>query len=138
MDLYLSLGSNLGAREDNIDRAICLLDEVFSSRRGQSEIVQTQACGFDGPPFLNMVARYESALPPLEVLAACKEIERRMGRTDAQEFDKKGRRIYHDRIIDIDILKYGDVVMDTPELTIPHPQVKERPFISPLMEEAAR
>lgn len=138
MDLFLSLGSNLGVRDRNIGRALFLLDEVFGPRKGCSDMVRTQACGFDGPEFLNMVVRYESALPPFEVLAACKEIEKGMGRSDAPEFDADGRRIYHNRIIDIDILEYGDIVMDTPQLTIPHPQVVTRPFVAGLLEAARR
>ena len=136
-ELYLLLGTNLGDRQANIEQALKALDKAFCGRRLRiSSIVETEACGFDGPPFLNTVVVYSSAKWPRTVLHICKRIERSMGRRDAPEFGPDGRRIYHDRIIDIDILKYGDIAMNTPELTIPHPQVESRPFVRPLMEEA--
>ena len=67
------------------------------------------------------------------VLKICKRIERAMGRKDAPEYAADGSRIYHDRIIDIDILFYGDLRLSTPLLTIPHPQVESRPFVGILL-----
>ena len=136
-ELYLLLGTNLGDRQANIEQALESLDKAFSGRRlRQSSTVETVACGFDGPPFLNAVVVYSSARKPLTILKLCKKIERSMGRCDAPEYDASGNRIYHNRIIDIDILLYGDAAISTPELTIPHPQVNERPFVRPLLEEA--
>ena len=71
------------------------------------------------------------------LLETVKRIEREMGRTDPPEYDGAGNRIYHSRIIDIDILFVGSLRMDTPELTIPHKGIKERAFVMiPLLEIA--
>ena len=135
-ELYLLLGTNLGDREANLETALAALDAAFKGRRlRQSKIIETEACGFSGPPFLNAVVVYASARKPESVLRICKQIERSMGRTDAPEYAPDGSRIYHDRIIDIDILLYGDIQLCTPELTIPHPQVVSRPFVAPLLEQ---
>lgn len=134
--LYLLLGTNLGDRRTNIERALVALDEAFKGRRQQlSDIIETEACGFDGPPFLNTVVVYKSARKPESVLRICKKIEATMGRTDTPEYDANGRRIYHNRLIDIDILLYGNIEVNTPTLRIPHPQVTERPFVKLLLEK---
>ena len=134
-ELTLLLGTNLGDRENNIKTAREALDKAFCGRRlRMSPVIETEACGFDGPPFLNAVVVYSSARRPDTILNICKRIERSMGRTDAPEYGADGRRVYHDRIIDIDILTYGDTVLNTPELTIPHPQVTTRPFVKELMD----
>lgn len=136
-ELYLLLGTNLGDRAANIEQALQSLDKAFSGRRLRTTgIMETEACGFDGPPFLNAVAVYSSARKPETILLICKKIERSMGRRDTPEYDAQGHRIYHNRIIDIDILSYGDTAVNTPQLTIPHPQVKERPFVKTLLQEA--
>ena len=61
-----------------------------------------------------------------------------MGRTDQPQFAPDGTRIYHNRIVDIDILLFGKVQMDTPELTIPHHQIETRPYIKPLLEQVMK
>ncbi|MBO4671310.1 MAG: 2-amino-4-hydroxy-6-hydroxymethyldihydropteridine diphosphokinase [Bacteroidales bacterium] len=135
-ELYLLLGTNLGDREANINAALAALDVAFKGRRlRMSQVVETEACGFSGPPFLNAVVVYASARKPESILRICKQIERSMGRTDSPEYDPDGRRIYHDRLIDIDILIYGNVQLSTPSLTIPHPQVASRPFVRPLLSQ---
>lgn len=134
-ELVLLLGTNLGDREDNIRRALEALDKAFGGRRVKiSDIIETEACGFDGPPFLNAVVVYRSARKPENVLGICKRIERSMGRTDAPEYASDGSRVYHNRIIDIDILFYGEHSVSTPQLSIPHPQVHSRPFVKQLLE----
>lgn len=133
-DLYLALGTNLGDRERNIKVALNLLDiHLRSHFEAISDIVETEALGFEGPAFLNCVVRYRSSKSPLSILRICKTIERSMGRTDEAEYAPDGSRIYHDRIIDIDILIYGKRKIDTPELKIPHPQVENRPYIKELL-----
>ena len=134
-ELVLLLGTNLGDREANIRRALEALDKAFGGRRVKlTKIIETEACGFDGPPFLNAVVVYRSARKPENVLKICKQIERSMGRTDAPEYASDGSRVYHNRIIDIDILFYGEHSVSTPQLTIPHPQVHSRPFVRQLLE----
>jgi len=134
-ELYLALGSNLGDREQNIATAISKLNEVFGAALVQSSVVRTQACGFDGPDFYNTVAKFLCRKEPIEVLQLCKSIEREMGREDEIEFNNEGERVYHNRIIDIDILKYGQYESKTDILTLPHPQIKTRPYILPLLME---
>ena len=134
-ELVLLLGTNLGDREENIRRALEALDKAFGGRRVKiSDIIETEACGFDGQPFLNAVVVYLSARKPENILRICKQIERSMGRTDAPEYASDGSRIYHNRIIDIDILFYGEHSVSTPQLSIPHPQVHSRPFVKQLLE----
>ena len=135
-DVYLSLGSNQGDRQARIDEALRRLDKaVGRPYDALSSVIETPAWGFDGPPFLNCVVRYRTARRPETLLRICKRIERAMGRRGAPEYGADGRRIYRDRPIDIDILLYGDLSMDTPELTIPHPLMREREFVMrPLAE----
>ena len=124
----------MGDRASNIASALEALDGAFSGRRlRMSPVMETEACGFSGPPFLNAVVVYSSARRPETILRIIKRIERSMGRTDPPEYDAAGRRVYHDRIIDIDILFYGEHFVHTPDLTIPHPQVETRPFVKKLL-----
>ena len=135
-DVYLSLGSNQGDRQARIDEALRRLDKaVGRPYDALSSVIETPAWGFDGPPFLNCVVRYRTARRPETLLKICKRIERAMGRRGAPEYGADGRRIYRDRSIDIDILLYGDLSVETPELTIPHPLMREREFVMrPLAE----
>ena len=136
MIVFLSLGTNKGNRERNIKRALCLLNIALGRRyKAISDIINTKAAGFDGPDFLNCVVAYDLRLAPGALLRRCKRIERLMGRRDAPEYAPDGSRVYHDRVIDIDILLYGNLKMDTPELTIPHPQLPQRPFFGELIAQ---
>lgn len=141
--IFLLLGTNIGDRTANLNAARSLLEASFGPCAGASLTVETEACGFFGPAFLNRVEAYRTRKRPAAVLALCKEIERQMGRTDAPEYAADGSRIYHNRIIDIDILEYRTAAepgksleISTPELTIPHPQVLVRPFVRPLLDIA--
>lgn len=130
----LALGSNLGNRENNLKVALNMLDIALESRPvALSPVLETDAIGFEGPSFMNQLVRYRTAKSARTILEICKHIERQMGRTDAPEYAEDGSRIYHDRIIDIDILFYGKSRINTPELTIPHPQVESRPYIKELL-----
>lgn len=144
--VYLLLGTNLGDRRANLAAAMHALEGQFGKPEAVSKIVETEAVGFDGPAFLNCVARYRTRRRPHTILKVCKAIEHDMGRREKMEFRPDGTRIYHDRVIDIDILLYcpvrsasaapgGSIVLDTPKLTIPHPQVESRAFVRPLLEE---
>ncbi|MBR5432317.1 MAG: 2-amino-4-hydroxy-6-hydroxymethyldihydropteridine diphosphokinase [Bacteroidales bacterium] len=136
MTVYLSLGTNKGNRERNIRRALCLLNIALGKRyKAVSDIINTKAAGFDGPDFLNCVAAYDLRLSPGALLRRCKRIERLMGRRDAPEYAPDGSRIYHDRVIDIDILLYGDRKGDEPGLQIPHPQLEARPFFGEMIAQ---
>jgi len=139
-DIYLSLGSNLGDRRANLSRALGLLDESLGvGYDALSSVIETPAWGFEGEPFLNCVVRYildKDKITPASLLSVCKKAEHDMGRREALEFNPEtGRRIYHNRVIDIDILLFGGETVNTPTLTIPHPLMKERDFVmKPLME----
>ncbi len=144
--VFLLLGTNLGDRKANLAKAMYALEGHFGKPEAVSQIIETEAVGFDGPAFLNCVVRYRTRRRPATVLRICKAIERGMGRCERPEFRPDGTRVYHDRIIDIDILLYcpvrsassspgGSVVLDTPELKIPHPQVEGRAFVRPLLDE---
>ena len=129
--VYLALGSNMGNREANIRRAVELLDERFQAPHARlSGLYETAADGFDGPDFINAAVRYDLSLGPLEILRICKSVESEMGRPQTGiMLDANGRRVYSSRIIDVDVLLVGDEVVHTPELTVPHPRMKDRDFV---------
>lgn len=129
--VYLSLGSNLGDREATMRRAIGLLNERAGSVDRQSSFVETEPWGFESTnKFLNMCVRLLTTLSPEQLLMATKQIERELGRTQ-----KSVNGQYHDRPIDIDILMYDDVHIDSNDLTLPHPHMQEREFVmKPLRE----
>ena len=134
--VYFSLGTNQGDRQANIAEALRRLDAAIGRPyEALSSIIETKSWGFEGPDFLNCVVRYRTARRPQTLLQICKRIERAMGRRGAPEYDADGRRIYRDRPIDIDILLYGDAVVDTPDLKIPHPLMYQRPFVMGPLEE---
>ena len=141
VNIYLSLGSNLGDREANILEALRRMDEAFGTHYlSLSKIIETRPMGFSGGKFLNAAVLYRIPEPvegPFEILRQVKAIERALGRTDPPEYDAGGKRIYRSRVIDIDILFYGAERIDVPELTIPHKGIAERPFVMvPLLEIA--
>ena len=144
VSIYFSLGSNLGDRRENILEALRRLDEALGAHwKALSRLIETKPVGFVGGKFLNGVVLYripegaDAEQQARGLLETVKRIEREMGRTDPPEYDGAGNRIYHSRIIDIDILFVGSLRMDTPELTIPHKGIKERAFVMiPLLEIA--
>jgi 2-amino-4-hydroxy-6-hydroxymethyldihydropteridine diphosphokinase len=126
--VYLSLGSNLGNRQANLDMALKLLSERM--RMGKvSSIYDTEPLGNTNQPrFLNLACEVFTRLAPEGLLALAKGIERKMGR-----YSRSGEP----RIIDIDILFYDDKVMDTRDLVIPHPRIEERSFVLVPLAEIA-
>ena len=145
VSVYLGLGSNLGDRQKNIERALELLDEGLGRHyTALSRLIETKAWGFKGDKFLNacvLYRIYRKGSPEeqgREILALCKEIERALGRDDKPEFDADGRRVYHNRAIDIDILFYGTEHIDTEDLTVPHPLIGERDFVKIPLAEIAK
>lgn len=131
--LYLSLGTNLGDRQKNLTSALQLIGREIGTVVSASDPIETEPWGFESPnSFLNIAIKVDTTLQPTEVLHATQEIERKLGRTR-----KTTDGEYHDRLIDIDILLYDDLVMNTPELTIPHPLMYEREFVmKPLLQIA--
>ena len=129
MQVYLGLGANLGDRQANLARALKLLGERLHVEQ-VSPIYETEPVGYaEQPPFLNAVCRAQTELGPLQLLSLVKGIEASLGRV--LSFPNAPRPI------DIDIIFYGDLVMETPDLTIPHPRLEERAFVLiPLLEVA--
>ena len=131
VNVYLSLGSNLGDRQHNLDEAL----ELISQRARMFEVsstYDTKPVGHpDQPRFLNLVARIQTRLAPLELLTLTKGIEAKLGRTR----DKPNAP----RSLDIDILFYGDQVIKNRQLVIPHARLTERAFVLvPLAEIAPK
>ena len=127
--VYLGLGSNMGNRRDNLDRALDLLSQRLQVEK-VSSVYDTEPVGnVNQPRFLNLVCQGYTRLAPMELLTLAKGIELKLGRVAGKSNAP--------RPIDIDILFYGDLVMETPELVIPHPRLSERAFVLiPLAEIA--
>ena len=122
---FLSLGTNLGDKRHSLDEAIRLIGEYVGEVTRISSYLATEPWGFDSEnTFLNACVKVETQLTPREVLQATQRIERMLGRTS-----KSRNREYHDRLIDIDILIYGEETIDEPDLQIPHPLMNERSFV---------
>lgn len=131
--VFLSLGSNLGDRGFFLRKAANLLNEkgvkIFKkSLIYESEPVGESADNWDGRWFLNQVLEVETLLAPVELLALCENIEKELGRTQ-KSFVKKGKRFFYSRVIDVDILLYGEEKILKHNLIIPHPRMNERRFV---------
>ena len=135
--LFLSLGSNLGDRRQLLNDAIDRIAGTVGMVVAQSSMIETEPWGFQSEhPFLNCCVAVETKMEPLEVLAATQAIEREMGRKQKSS-SEGGKAVYHDRPIDIDILMYGDLQINLPELTVPHALMSKRLFVlQPLAEIA--
>ena len=131
--IYLGLGTNTGSKADNLTRAIGLLSLALGLPAAVSRYMESEPWGFDSAnTFLNCVAAFDTTLAPLKLLDTTEEIERRLGRTS-----KSTNGQYSDRIIDIDILFYGDEIIESDRLTVPHPLLDQRDFVLlPLIEIA--
>ena len=140
MDVYFSLGSNLGDREGNLRKALSLMEERLGTKvKRQSSFYVNPSQGVDGQEFINCAALFDTDEECENILKICKEIESEMGRKEIIEYDSEGNRIYHDRIIDIDILLYGDRTIEESDLIVPHPRMKEREFVmKPLSEISSK
>ena len=132
MRVFLSLGSNLGDRAAQLHAAIEGLDKVERTRvAAVSRTLETEAWGDeDQPEFLNLAVEIETALEPLELLNALKDLEKKLGR-------RHGTR-WGPREIDLDIILWGSKVLECPDLTLPHKEFRRRAFVlEPLAEIAA-
>lgn len=142
MIAFLSLGTNLGDKEHNLNTAIQEIEKRIGTIEAQSAFLVTEPWGFESDnSFLNAAVRVRSVLTPLALLNATQAIERSMGRR------RKSRGgVYHDRIIDIDLLMCFDddivaydstdrydetksIHLSTPRLILPHPLMNERDFV---------
>ena len=125
------MGSNLGDCRKNLERAIRLIGDRVGRVIRQSSFIETKPWGFESEHrFVNAVVLCETTKTPREVLLLTQQIERDMGRRK-----KSVSGGYADRTIDIDILLYDDVMIDEPDLKIPHPLMYQRDFVMiPLKE----
>lgn len=119
--VYLALGTNQGDRLQNLRRAVQLLESAVHVTR-RSAVYETAPWGVtDQPDFLNMAVEGHTKLAPFELLDALKQIERAMGRQETIR--------YGPRVIDLDILLYDDLILQTERLEIPHARMAERAFV---------
>jgi 2-amino-4-hydroxy-6-hydroxymethyldihydropteridine diphosphokinase len=129
-DVYLLFGSNKGHRQQNIENALAQVGVKAGGVILASSLYETEPWGLkEQQNFVNRAALIRTDLEPADLLAQLKSIEHDMGRVENQKWGP--------RIIDIDILFYGNKIIDTPDLKIPHPFIQERRFtLIPLFEIA--
>jgi len=120
-EIYLGLGGNLGNPPATFEQALKLIGE-FAQVTKVSKLYKSKPYGFaDQPDFYNAAAQLASELPPLDLLAQLQEVEKKLG--------KKVVRKNGPRVIDLDLLCYGEEVIDLPEFTLPHPGILNRDFV---------
>ena len=135
MRIYLGLGTNLGDKELNLRVAVQKIEERIGKVISLSAFYATAPWGFQSDNnFLNAAAGVETSLSPFDILERTQRIEQEIGR-----LHKSHDGVYSDRLIDIDLLLYGDLILNTPTLTLPHPLMHERLFVmEPLAEIAPK
>lgn len=119
--IYLSLGSNLGQRQENLVAALAQLC-AFITLQQISSLYETVPVGYlDQPPFFNVACSGYTSLSPQELLARAKSVEHKVGR----------RATFHNgpRIVDIDVLMYDNLILTQEDLVLPHPRMRERAFV---------
>lgn len=132
-EVYLSLGSNLGDRKKNILNAVGQLEANFNQKVTISPFYESKALGFESKQnFLNICAKTKTKISPQELLNIIHEIEKKLGRIRVKNSG------YVDRIIDIDILFYGQTVINKKNLKIPHPKIYERKFVLIPLQDIAK
>lgn len=129
--VFLGLGANIGDRHKSLERAIKLIERRIGRVTRRSSFIETDPWGFESENvFLNAAVCVMTEMTPMQLLEATQSIEDEMGRSS-----RSANGQYHDRKIDIDILLYDDITVDTPTLKIPHPLMYERDFVMiPLQE----
>lgn len=137
--VLLLLGSNLGAREELLDRARQLIEERVGKITGASGELETEAIGYSSAmSYLNQVVVCTTSLKPIEILDATQSIERSMGRVGRTSRSEE----YSDRTIDIDLLRHYDdnctvkeTIINSERLILPHPEIPNRPFVGELLSD---
>ena len=119
--VVLALGTNIGAREKNLRAAMQALPPQVNVTRASAVYETEPLYVTDQPKFLNMVVQAQTELSPTALLTFLKTIEKDMGRTPSRRFGP--------RLIDLDILTFGEEIISSPELTVPHPRITERAFV---------
>ena len=127
--VFLGIGTNLGDRERNLQDALAILSQKMVVLK-ESSIYQTAPWGYlDQPAFLNQVIEAKTALSPLNLLGFLKDTEKQLGR--------QANFRYGPRLIDLDILFYGNRIIQTPRLQVPHPRLAQRAFVLVPLAEIA-
>ena len=132
--VFLGLGSNLGDRAQHLMEAKKEISQKIGVVVAESSIYENEAVGFNGNTFYNQVVKVETELQPEALLLKTQEIEKKMGRSQ-KTVSEHGKPLYENRIIDIDILLYDDLIVETETLTIPHPRMFEREFVMKPLKE---
>jgi 2-amino-4-hydroxy-6-hydroxymethyldihydropteridine diphosphokinase len=129
IEVVLALGSNIGDKVQNIEAAYTLIANEIGIITKKSSFLKNPSVGFESQnEFVNTCIKVETKLSCNDVLKSLQSIEKRMGRV-------KTTHTYEDRIIDIDIIFFGDLIINQPNLKIPHPRYHERSFVlQPLKE----
>lgn len=126
-EVFIGLGSNLGDRLENLKRAVVLLGENGLTVEKVSSVYETDPVGPPQPDFLNAAVKGSTDLAPDELLATLKRLEREMDRTAGERWGP--------REIDLDLLLYADLVLESEELCVPHADLTKRDFVMvPLLE----
>ena len=134
MRYYLSLGSNLGNREQTLQEAVQRIGQQIGTVTRCSSFFYSEPWGFESEhPFCNLCCCVETSMAPMDVLTATQAIERELGRIRKSKIENR-KPVYYDRPIDIDIIRAFDdqqkeIVSNDPLLTIPHPLYKQRDFV---------
>ena len=128
--VYLSIGSNKGNRSVLINKAIDKIEKKIGTIISRSSIYQSKSWGFDSNDFYNISLLIDTDIEPKSLLINLKKIEKSMGREDIDGS-------YSDRFIDIDILFYDNIIIDSEDLKIPHPKIEIRKFVLVPMLEIA-
>ena len=129
--VFLGLGTNLGTREANIEKALARIKEYIGPVTKSSSLYETEPWGFESDEqFINMVVRIDTGLNPGDLLQEILNVEFFLGR-------KRGGTQYTSRVIDIDILLFGEKIINENKLKIPHPRMHERRFVLEPMCEIA-
>lgn len=132
---YLGLGSNLGNGRQNLDRAIALISDLVGEVKAVSSYMESEPWGFKSlHRFTNAVCAVETVLEPMDLLDVTQSIERQMGRIHKH---RQGEN-YTDRIIDIDILTYDELIVYNERLILPHPLIEQREFVYRPLEECKK
>lgn len=121
--IYLSIGSNLGNKLNNLQNAVLHLSRLVGRPTALSPVYKSPSWGFQGDPFLNACLAVETSMDPDSILGAILKIETAMGR------ERSGEKGYQSRTIDIDLLYYGDEIINSPALSVPHPELHKRKFV---------
>lgn len=133
MHAYFGLGTNLGDKAQNLRLAVQHIEERIGKIVSLSAFYATAPWGFASDnTFLNAAVCAETSLLPLEILSITQHVEWEMGRTH-----KSVDGVYSDRVIDVDLLLYDDLILDTPTLKLPHPLMQERLFVMEPLAEIA-